>query len=210
LIQWLVENKLYHGRLNLMAATRPEAQKYELTPEQQKAAYTQIYEFLKTHPEIKWNPFREFIDNMLGKNLAPCFVNRCDPFCTICKSILPDGRMGNCDATFCLDAYYRTQRDTMRADILKETDCEGCRYWEICGGGCPMRAIDNDWRNKTRFCEAIKQLYSLIERDLRGLMPNVTLAVDVPNFYEEYHLKGKILSMNEIIESTWRRRQCSD
>jgi hypothetical protein len=53
-----------------------------------------------------------------------------------------------------------------------------CKYWQICGGACPEEGEDNDWRNKTRFCEAIYGLYQHIENDIRGIFPWISLVMD--------------------------------
>lgn len=204
LIKWLTDFNMPSGRLNLMTATRPEAKKYELSPQEASRAYKQIYLHLRERPELKWLPFREFTDNLLGKRLAPCHTIRCDFFSTVCKSVMPDGAMGNCDMTFMLDAYSRTETSNERYAALKETDCAGCEYWEVCGGGCPGTGEEGDWRNRTIWCETYKTLYSLIEHDLRGLFPNIDLSIDIPNFFEEYHLKGKTpVPLRSIEQSTW-------
>ena len=40
--------------------------------------------------------------------------------------------------------------------------------------------LENDWRYRTRFCEAFREFYGYIERRLKELMPNLH---PVPEFY---------------------------
>jgi len=58
--------------------------------------------------------------------------------------------------------------------------CKDCRYWHICYGACPGTGIDNDWRNRGRFCEAWKDFFAHIENRLKAMMPNLLLS---PEFY---------------------------
>jgi uncharacterized protein len=45
-----------------------------------------------------------------------------------------------------------------RSGILAAGECMGCRFWDICRGGCPMDsyATHNDFTGKPVFCEATK------------------------------------------------------
>lgn len=53
--------------------------------------------------------------------------------------------------------------------VLKESECRGCRYWEICHGGCPLdgAARDGNFFHKTNWCEAKT---TFIEKHLEPLM----------------------------------------
>lgn len=43
-----------------------------------------------------------------------------------------------------------------RTAYLKENDCKGCRFWELCHGGCPLDAYHQhkEFLHKTMWCEA--------------------------------------------------------
>ncbi|MHC1624226.1 MAG: hypothetical protein ACXQTR_06540, partial [Candidatus Methanospirareceae archaeon] len=79
-------------------------------------------------------------------------------------------------------------------------------------GGCPAEGIDGDWRNKTRFCKAIYDLYSEIERDIRAMFPNIILVTDHPevDYYDMLqrgkHLKAfrRMLWEEASRPSSWR------
>ena len=164
------------GRMNLMYG-KPEQ---ELTPRQAETAWIELYKHNK-HQNLNWNPFVEMEKNLQGEKLSPCVYNHCDIFNTKTLSILPDGSVGNCDRTFSEGIYLRSYGDkpSGRYKALEQTDCLGCRYWTICGGSCPMEGIGDDWRRKTRFCDAIYALYSQIERDIRREGKTVALGAMV-------------------------------
>ena len=92
------------------------------------------------------------------------------------KVILPDGSFGNCDRTHQEGSTYtRALMSYERYEVLKETDCLNCKFWDVCYGGCPSEGLNGDWRNKTRFCQPIYDLYSVIENDIKTMFPNVRL-----------------------------------
>lgn len=49
-----------------------------------------------------------------------------------------------------------------------------------CNGGCPGAGQNDNYRNRTHFCQAKHALYSKIEDDLRTLLPNIRLITDLP------------------------------
>ena len=107
----------------------------------------------------------------------------------VLKWCLPDGSLGNCDRTHQEGVTYTraTESPTYeRYEVLKETDCSNCRFWNICYGGCPSEGDNSDWRNKTRWCKPTYDLYSVIEADIRALFPNINLVTD-------YHRRRKLL-----------------
>jgi len=181
-ILFLRSNDIKGGRLNLMWSNHPEAKQYQLTPEQASNAWLFLYENLKQYPDHHWQPFREFVDNLLGFAQSSCSLGKCDYFCTYgAKTILPDGTLGNCDRTHQEEHAYTRASDKPtyeRYEILKQTDCKGCRYWNVCFGGCPAEGVDGDWRNKTRWCEPIYSLYEKVESDLKAMFPNINLVSD--------------------------------
>jgi len=171
--EWLLKLKdigVTSGRLNFMFATNKQAEQYELTPHEAARAWIALYEFQKLH-ELRYDPFREMINNLKGQPVCPCGFSGCDTFATPTISILPDGSLGNCDRTFGRGLWTRSRQMSHcgRIEALKVTQCRGCKYFSVCHGGCPMEGIGNDWRNKTRFCLAIYNMYRWIEKDLLAL-----------------------------------------
>jgi uncharacterized protein len=170
------------GRLNLMWTNYPEVKQYELSPEEACKAWIYLYINLKSYPDLQWQPFREFVDNLLGFSQSCCSYGKCDYFCTYgAKVILPDGSLGNCDRTHqegCLYTRSSNQPSYERYDVLKEAGCSNCKFWNVCYGGCPAEGLNGDWRNKTRWCSPIYNLYSLIEADVKAMFPNIKLVTD--------------------------------
>jgi uncharacterized protein len=168
------------GRLNLMWSTCESTKQYELTPEEASFAWIYLYNNLRYIPKLEWNPFRDYTDNLLGFSHSSCSMGKCDYGCTITKVIQYDGTLGNCDRTH--QENKLTERSNTpnmdRYEKLREGQCKDCRYWNVCYGGCPAEGM-NGSSDKTRFCKAIFDLYSLIELDLKSLLPNV---FTVPDF----------------------------
>jgi len=163
-MKWLADIGIEGGRFNLMYGN-PE---HELSARQATTAWLELYNENK-RLGLNWNPFGEMRKNLLGEKVSPCQYCGCNIFNTPTLSILPDGTIGNCDRTFSKGIYIRSYGDEKsgRYETLIQTQCRGCKYWNICRGACPMEGMDDDWRNKTRFCDAIYALYTQIERDLR-------------------------------------------
>jgi uncharacterized protein len=197
--QWILENEI-NGRFNPMFLPNWERMEpsqhlknLELTSEELKTFWLRLIEINKMEPHLNLNPIKELAGNLLGNRLAPCVVCRCDYISTFCDMITPDGEVSRCDRCLQDGMYYaegpvlsRTSPSNFyRSDVLKQTECKDCRYFEICGGGCPGEGIDGDFRRKTRFCSAYYGIYESLEHDLRAV-PNITLSVDVPNYFEEY------------------------
>jgi radical SAM protein with 4Fe4S-binding SPASM domain len=185
---WLLSLKklgITGGRLNpIYSDTHPEL---ELSNDELYRAWNYFYRVNKRY-ELTWNPLNEMRKNLLGVLRpratvfypSPCFMNRCNLFRTHTLSILPDGTVGNCDRTFAHGMYCRSRDKggSGRYEVLPQTDCRGCRYWRVCGGGCPETGIAGDWRSKTRFCEAIQKIYGYIAKDLRAEDPLIELTID--------------------------------
>ena len=177
-MRWLKSIGIIGGRMNPMFTTK-EQRHLELTPYEVTEVWRMVYEFNKREG-TRWNPLQEMIGNLKGEKLSPCIFVQCDIFNTKTISVLSDGTIGNCDRTFQNDIYLRSkaQSKSGRYEALQQTQCKGCRFWVICGGACPMEGFDDDWRNKTRFCESILNTYTMIERELRQKDPNVVLSID--------------------------------
>jgi uncharacterized protein len=195
---WILENEI-SGRFNPMFlpnwGRNTHLEKYELTSEELKQMWLRLIELNKSEPHLDLNPTKEFSKNLLGDRLAPCIVCRCDYISTFCDMVAPDGETSRCDrclqdGLYYIDPSVKSDSNFYRSYILKQTECKGCRYFEICGGGCPGEGVDGDFRRKTRFCSAYYGVYEKLESYLRAV-PNITLSIDVPNYYEDHILKGR-------------------
>jgi radical SAM protein with 4Fe4S-binding SPASM domain len=177
---WLLKLRnigVLSGRLN--PAYSDDHPEIELTNDELYRAWNYFYRVNK-HYGLDWNPLKEMEKNLQVEKNSSCHFTGCDKFAACTLSIHPDGTIGNCDRTFSDGLYLRSQdRSTSgRYKALEQTQCAGCRYWTVCYGSCPEEGVGGDWRNKTRFCEAIKKLYAYIEKTLREENPSIKLIID--------------------------------
>lgn len=66
-----------------------------------------------------------------------------------------------------LDEILLRQRNSKlssRSIVLFNGECSGCKYWNICHGGCPHDALSysHNYLNKTFLCSAYKRLFAHI------------------------------------------------
>jgi radical SAM protein with 4Fe4S-binding SPASM domain len=178
-MQWLAELGVTRGRMNPLFGGSSVAQ-FALDNQQLGHAYCEFFDWV-TANGLEWLPYREMVDNLLGFPVSPCHFAGCNLERTLALSILPDGRLGNCDRTFLHGFTERAELAWTSGDRdarLAATECADCRYWAVCRGGCPVSAEGDDPQRKTRFCAAFLQAYAHVERRLRGLLPHVRLVMD--------------------------------
>ncbi len=200
----LREHGIKGGRLNIMWSNCPETKEYELTTEEASHAWLYLYKQIKQYSDLQWQPFREFTDNLLGFGHSSCSYGKCDYFCTMTKVILPDGSLGNCDRTHQEGSTYtRAPISYERYEVLKETDCCKCKFWDVCYGGCPSEGIDGDWRNKSRWCQSIYDLYSAIENDLKTMLPNVKLVSQYKGSEDYFDAIKKGTKHEPFLKMSW-------
>lgn len=194
--EWLLELKgigINSGRLNLAEVDYPEvAERWALTEEEAREAYLDLARFVLIENDgLYWQPFRDVVDLLMGLGSGTCiFGPSCDYFNAVAERVINgDGSLASCLKTAKTGhAYLRIEGQeptSERYQALFATPqeyggCKGCRYWKICAGVCPAEGIDGDWRNRSRYCEAYKAVYQLVERHLKRLMPNLELVVDKP------------------------------
>jgi uncharacterized protein len=199
LIEWGIANKS-DGRFNQMfvPSHNLSLKKYELTPLELKIAFLKLADAHFSNPKIfKPSVIVEIKNNLLGFGLGCCVYTRCDYLHTRCTTIMGDGNLSRCDRCFEQGYFYSPQsHTTIRSEILGQTECFGCRYFEICGGGCPSEGKNGDFRRKTKFCEAYYAIYNKIEKQIRSILPDIKLSIDVENYYNNYYLKGKSINQN--------------
>lgn len=175
-------------------------------------AFKKLADLTFSDLELMILPFNEIVEMLMGFKHSSCSFWTCDPYCTNAETpIMHDGTLGNClKGAGAVDGVV-TLRDNEqsfeRYEMLKqlpqnENGCKDCKYWFICHGGCSGAGIDNDWRNRTRFCEAWKSLYEYIEDKIKGLFPNIYLITD----YYPYNTDSRTI-IDSIRESTWRKEK---
>lgn len=159
--QWVKElNGLkISGRLNPCCCGNPEI---DLTPNEAVEAYTDLFDFMLEEGLGGWSPFKDIINSLKGERNVVCVYRNCDPFCTqSATSVLNDGGVGVCLRLYGDGKKYirANEGSTIRSDVLEQTDCKDCEWWENCFGGCSGLSKDFDWRNKDRYCEVYKAMF---------------------------------------------------
>ena len=178
---------IYYVRTNPGIAFTPQTIKTEqLCGVEMGAALCRIAGLCLSDPRFKWQPVRDVVEMMMGfDGHSTCTFNGCDVWATSAETpILGDGALGNCmKGGAARDGVPSLRADHVsaaRSEALSQTDCLGCEFWRFCHGGCPGEAIDNDYRNKTRFCEAYKVLFRFVKQKIEGLMPSVYVGTAQP------------------------------
>jgi len=167
-----------HSKVNLIYHPDPEI---EISTDQAKQAYLRLADFIFYHNLSNVSPFQSIINGLLGR-INECMFKSCDPFATTATHVSAQGVPTIC-SRFNWEVFHQGLEQTMlRWNILRQTDCKGCRYGgTVCFGGCPAVARDWDWRNKDRFCGAYFALFEFFEKKLKILLPGIPLKTE-PGF----------------------------
>ena len=183
----------------------------ELTNKEMGEAHCKLADICFSSPEIDWLPYRDVVDSLMGYRNATCVFTECDVWRTQSeRTIMWDGSIGCClqggAAVDGIQALAAEESSKERYVILRQIPqalkgCKDCRYWFMCKGGCPGEGVDNDWRNRTRWCEAWKMLFSHAEKRIRGLFPNV---YTLPMFYPAWPSPSQIQYAFGNEGSTWK------
>lgn len=186
----------------------------ELSEEELGYAFCKIADVCLSYPDVIWFPYRDIVDLLFGFYAeATCIFTKCDVFKTHSETtVLADGSLGTClkgglalDGIQALIAEGKSieERYCILSQVPQEQGgCKDCSYWCMCHGGCPGDAIDNDWRNRTRFCGAWRRLYAHIEKKIKGIIPNFYSS---PNFYPIRPTADLVqASLRAEKGSTWR------
>lgn len=210
---WLKELKsigITGGRLNPMISAY-YGKEHELTRVEAANAWRSLARFVLTElPGTNWKPITDAVESLIGKSQGTCIFGQCMYYMAHAEPvILPNGETANCLKSGSVngDVYPRTEQKSfskefgqIRYQILPQIEqadggCKGCEYWVNCQAGCPAAGIDNDWRNKTRFCLAYKALYGEVSTLIKSLFPAITLTSDVVGRYKPEELVNGIHSL---------------
>lgn len=206
-IDWLTENGVTgHFNPAIPYEDVPDGQDISLDPSRLKEVYLRSWEWHKEEDYRYWGPFCDMIDNLMGLQLGNCVNNKCDVFnAGAAKIVKGNGETTGCGKTWSQvgdgvpflqgDSTDNEYDDTIeRYEMLKNVPgpytkdedapdlggCKGCKYWNVCQGGCPGAGMYDDYRNRTVWCEAKYAVYEQIEKDVRGMMPGVRMITDLP------------------------------
>lgn len=191
-----------YGHFNPAIPYEDVQEDISLNAETLKDRFLRTWEWMKEEPYRSWNPMGQYVDNLLGNGLQDCVNTECNVFnAGAAKIIKGDGGTTGCGKTWStvgdgvpflqgiendseydqVNARYRSLKKTPGPHTEDEPDmggCKGCKYWNVCKGGCPSSGMDYDYRNRTIWCEAKYALYEKIEEDLRAILPNIRLITD--------------------------------
>ncbi len=184
-IDWLDELQklgINSGRMNMM----DKGAGTYFTHEDAIGFYKTVGEYLFENPGMKFSPIRDMIDNLLGLSAGPCGFTKCNMDATqSCKIIHGDLQIGNClhPARFKEEvplrdetSRFHEERDrNLRSTPREEKGCQGCKYYEICYGGCPSLADDDPLTERSSDCKIHYRLYEWLEGKLKGLLPLIKL-----------------------------------
>ena len=158
-----------------------------LSAEENKVAFLRLAEFSDKTFRLQCQPFVDIKRLLSGdrKNVL-CVWNSCDPFKTSAVfGIQADGQVKNChrvsriyESIKCSISGHERQ-DSLRQSPQDKGGCFECRFFPLCGGGCPGEAIDADWRNKTEYCETIKALFRYYE-DIMLNQGKIPASIKIP------------------------------
>jgi uncharacterized protein len=178
------------GRLNL-AFIDGDTPEIELSRERAAIVYERLAEYVLSSPRRRYNPFREFADNLMGYGLGCCTQTKCEPFKTPAgRVVLPDGDLSTCVKQVDEGGNpipFDDNSFTGRHELLLQKDCQGCRFFKVCYGGCPGRARDNDYMRKDHYCKATFKTYAYITERMQSMFPHIDLVVDEPIRIEDEH-----------------------
>jgi radical SAM protein with 4Fe4S-binding SPASM domain len=146
-----------------------------LSTEENIKAFLSFYELEHELPNLKFDIFTEMENLLQGRgDPSTCIWNSCDPYTTtsvigiegdgqisICGRSDKDGlNLVKCDAS-------GFERYIALYQVPQEYGgCKDCRFFLVCKGHCPGAALNNDWRNRTRYCQVWKGLLGHIEAQL--------------------------------------------
>ena len=133
---------------------------------------------------------------LLGQDRkATCVWRGCDSYNTeAVQAVDGQGNLTNCGRTNQLgvDFLKAESHSYERYISLYHTPqeyggCNGCRFFLFCKGYCPGTAIDNEWRNRTEYCELLKELFVETEEELiRAGKTPLSQSPQLPRMEEQF------------------------
>jgi uncharacterized protein len=188
-IKWISSYEISHIRLTPCTIYHPENKKEEINNDKLAEIYISLFDNMHKFESMTIAPISDIIEGMMGNidNMV-CNFKECDPFCTTAEiTLMGNGELGGClHSGGALDGLQMVRGDSPsleRYKILKQIPqenggCLDCKWWHMCHGACPGQAIDNDFRNRTRFCEGYKKTFEYIYTRIKSMFPNIYLTPD--------------------------------
>jgi len=183
---------IFYTRTNPGIAFTPETIATEqLTDTEMGMALCTIADTCLLDKRFLWQPVRDVIEMLAGfKGRETCNFAGCDVWHTNSETpILANGSLGNCMkgggapdgiANLRADKISGARSEALAQIEIEQGGCLGCKWWQFCHGGCPGEAVNNDYRNKTRFCQSYQMLFAYIKKRLEGMMPSIQIGTAAP------------------------------
>ncbi|MCC6699742.1 MAG: SPASM domain-containing protein [Candidatus Hydrogenedentes bacterium] len=150
--------------------------------ERLSAFMVELYEtWLRNKRDLYLSPFTYFEDRIFGAKITlPCIWSYTCAKGLVCVG--PDGQTGQCDCLVATRPEYNygsflegsmgaVLSSPNRNAILdrplrlaRETSCGECRFWAICHGGCPIRALafTGNIQEPDHYCQVYQAMFSAI------------------------------------------------
>lgn len=193
-------------RTNPVIVYEEEFKDEEIVGEDLGNALKRIADWTLEDPEREVSPIRDLVEMLFGYSYAVCMFTQCDVFRTDADHPINHmGELTNClhggAAIAGIQILHADNRNLIRYEMLQqvpqsEGGCKACQFWFMCFGGCPGAGISNDWRNRSRFCEAYKILFNHIAGKIAGLIPNLIMPQEffpevVSPAHVQFNLRGE-------------------
>jgi Arylsulfatase regulator (Fe-S oxidoreductase) len=187
-----------------------------LTEEENKRYFLELAEFFENYQELNYSPFDD-MKKMVSGNFenTSCIWNRCDFLNTqSVYGIDGDGGLSNCGRTNKEGIeWYKVDNNSYERYISlyhfpqEYGGCGGCRFFLLCGGGCPGEGVDNDLRNKTIHCSTKQSLFEFYESKLEenNILPFTKS--DKIKLYEQITIDGFMRRENIPMEYILKERR---
>lgn len=170
-------------------------QKYSLTAQENIKVLLELSELEKDLKQLRFDIFKDIEELLTAQDSnVGCVWGACDPYTT--PSVIGIDGLGqktNCERAnkeginFLKSDSFGYERYLALYNTPQEYGgCKGCRFFLMCKGYCPGTAIDNDWRNRTEYCEVWKKLFEIAEQNIlqKGKTP-LSLAKQLKNFEQK-------------------------
>lgn len=177
--QWLQampELGVHHVRLHLLESDHPgDRKKYGLTVAENIQALLHLAQTEISRDKQFIDIFHDIRRLLMGDDReVSCVWRGCDPYHTLAvKDIGPSGVAMNCgriqkgDNGLLRSDKIRYERYlTLYRTPREYGGCRGCRFFLFCKGYCPGMALDNDWKNRSEYCEVWQALFKFYEGEL--------------------------------------------
>jgi uncharacterized protein len=191
LTKFYIDRPWLHPRFNPVHEELSALKFLELPEERMAEVYKKLADYCFDYG-LNWYPIRSMQNALLGLSINDCwFGTDCDATNTLASTFVTDiGETNVCpklSTVFetALQISYTHSPIAWRQKILEQTPfekggCKGCKYWNLCRGGCESDGIDGDIRNRTRFCQHIYSLYEHIEKRMKTMFPSLITFAELP------------------------------